>query len=219
MCMDNFAFIETLNLSHRLFIHSFIRSLKFQYYRCSSMFILLFSRYFDSVSNGFFYQYSGTQGWKKCSNGDLPKQQQTPQSDPIPSGFAYAPSLISDPHLAAQSVVTFVGPAGVSPVATTVFAALGANPQADQLGFLAQQYFSQPFVLLSVAPSKVGKRFQDEQTRFEKLESDSPDSADPSSDVSLNQLSEEITVRSGVLTCDLFSIFRKTQRTLRPTNS
>lgn len=97
----------------------------------------------------------------------------------------------------AQSVVTFVGPAGVNPVATTVLAALGANPQqADQLGFLAQQYFSQPFALLSVAPAKVSKRFQDEWTRFEKpeLESESPDSVDPSSDASLTQLSDEITV-------------------------
>lgn len=86
-----------------------------------------------------------------------------------------------------QSIVTFVGQA-VNPVATSVFAALGANQQPDQLGFFAQHYFPQPLALLTVTPNlnKLGspKRFQEEDTK----ETDTPISVDPSLDA---QLSEE----------------------------
>lgn len=103
--------------------------------------------------------------------------------------------------MTAQSIVTFVGPATVNPsVATTVFAALGANPhQADQLGFFASPYFSQPLTLLAVptgpSPIKLNSPRQyiyEEQTQLEKFDQQSES---PDSDASIfAQLSEDTAV-------------------------
>ncbi|KAI6239146.1 La-related protein 1 [Aphelenchoides fujianensis] len=115
-------------------------------------------RYFDNTSNGFYYQHSGTQGWKRSSGppAETGAENVGPAQTQV-AGFTYSPNGAHlDDHLQPQhSVVTFVGAPNPTPVPTTVFAAISG----PELGFLAQQFVPQlPVLPLGLDPQALLKQ-------------------------------------------------------------